>query len=89
MEKRWTKTDEKRVRFILKRIADDLGGWQGFADRLGMKADSARATVEAWSRRGRVPVAQISAVLKLAAGSGIDATAAELHPDARSLAGTA
>ena len=48
-------------------------------------ADSSRATVQAWHRRGRVPVAQLQQVLTLAAAAEVACTAAELSPQARHL----
>jgi hypothetical protein len=84
-ELKWTRLDKKHARAVLKQLADHLGGWQAMADAMDMTADSSRATVQAWHGRGRVPVAQLPAVIKLLRDAGIECTASELSPQARQL----
>ena len=75
----WTKGDMSVVRRILYRIAADTSQAE-FARSIGA---ASRATVNNWIRRGKVPVPNIPAVLKRAHELGIEATAGQLHPDAR------
>lgn len=84
-ELKWSRRDKKRAQEVLKQLSDHHGGWQALADALGMQAESSRATVQAWHRRGRVPVTQLQQVLALAAAADITCTAAELSPQARHL----
>ena len=84
-ELKWSRRDKKRAQEVLKQLSDHHGGWQALADALGMQAESSRATVQAWHRRGRVPVAQLQQVLTLAAAAEVACTAAELSPQARHL----
>ena len=84
-ELKWSRRDKKRAQEVLKQLAERLGGWQALADSLGMQADSSRATVQAWHRRGRVPVTQLQQVLTLAGAAEVQCTAAELSPQARHL----
>ena len=84
-ELKWSRRDKKRAQEVLKQLSEHHGGWQGLADALGMQADSSRATVQAWHRRGRVPVAQLQQVLTLAGAAEVQCTAAELSPQARHL----
>ena len=81
----WTRRDKSRAQQILRRIAKHYGGWQAIADQLGMSADSSRATVESWHRRGRVSLPYAVAVRKLGEAAGIDCSARELSPQARHL----
>lgn len=84
-ELKWSRRDKKRAQEVLKQLSDHHGGWQALADALGMQAESSRATVQAWHRRGRVPVPQLQQVLTLAAAAEVACTAAELSPQARHL----
>lgn len=84
---RWTKNDKKRVKGILTQIAATCGGWAGMADKLGIRDKDGhpiRATPQAWSARGRVPTAQVHAVIALAPKS-LTLTPSDLNPDARTL----
>lgn len=84
---KWTKADKIRVRTVLKRLAKAAGGWQGIADKLEMKAKSSRATVESWSRRGRVSLIHVHAICKLAAehDPDIKVSPSGLNPQAKLL----
>lgn len=75
----WTKSDKSTVRRILYNIAAETSQAE-FARSLG---DRSRATVNNWIRRGRVPVADIPAVIRRAREIGMDVHAGQLHPDAR------
>lgn len=79
---RWTKNDEKRVRRVLYDIAADTSQAE-FARSLGAKS---RATVNNWIRRGKIPVDNIPGVLARAKALGMKVVAADLHPDARTMA---
>lgn len=41
---KWSRKDRARAKQLIKAIADKAGGWQSLADKLGMEADSSRAT---------------------------------------------
>ena len=84
-EIKWSRRDKKRAQEVLKQLSEHHGGWQGLADALGMQADSSRATVQAWHRRGRVPVPQLQPILNLARAADVKCTLAELSPQARHL----
>lgn len=83
---KWTRADRLRVRSVMKLLYKKLG-WQGIADRLELEADGSRGTVEAWSRRGRVPVAHVTALCKLVEAELPDTpvTPSMLNPQARHL----
>ncbi|HEY3434287.1 MAG TPA: hypothetical protein VGK41_01405 [Solirubrobacterales bacterium] len=66
-------------------MADEIGGWQQLADKLGMTADSSRATVQAWHRRGRIPVAYVPSIHQFAVEAGIDCQPGYLSPQAKHL----
>ncbi len=86
---KWSRADKVRAQTILKKLADAYKGWQGLADELGMKADSSRATVQAWHRRGRVSFLYAGAVAALATTNGTPCTAGDICPQAKHLEKTA
>lgn len=84
---KWTRADKLRVRSILKRLRQKVGGWQGIADQLQMESDSSRATVHAWYQRGRVPLPHVQGVIRLVSEHDPETkiTPSGLNPSARYL----
>lgn len=80
---KWSRLDKKRAQAILKQVAEHYGGWQGLADALEMDSDSSRQTVQAWHRRGRVPLVWVQPLRTLAAKHAIPCTLGDLSPQAK------
>lgn len=80
---KWSRKDRASAQKLIKRIADAAGGWQSLADKLGMEADSSRATVQAWHRRGRVALVYAAPIQKIAAEHEIPCELGELNPQAK------
>lgn len=80
---KWSRKDRASAQKLIKAIADKAGGWQSLADKLGMEADSSRATVQAWHRRGRVSLEYAAPVRNIARELEIPCELGELNPQAK------
>ena len=79
----WTRRDKKRAQELLRQLYRHYKGWQAIADKLGMTAESSRATVQQWHHRGRVPLVWAKPLCDLAKEANIECTLGEISPHAK------
>lgn len=82
MPVRWTLTQKKRARKLLRAIALYRGGWTKLAADLNL---GSRATPYSWMRRGSVPFVYVEPLLKLRPRH-LGAKATDLCPQAQGVA---